>query len=66
MRTSFDGRMSATDAANMRANLMELHFAIGAIIMSLMFGAVLGGDDDKKKFARNMALNLLARTQTDI
>ena len=66
MRTSFDGRMSATDAANMRANMMELHFAIGAIIMSLIVGGALGDDDDKQKFARNMALNMLTRVQTDI
>ena len=66
MRTSFDGRMSTTDAANMRANLMELHFAIGAIIMTLILRGALGDDDDKQKFIRNMALNLLTRTQTDI
>ena len=64
-KTSFSGRMSEVDAANMRANLMELHFVLGTMIMTLML-ASLFTPDDKKKYGINVAVNLLMRQQADI
>ena len=40
MRTSFDGRMSEMDAANMKANLMELHFMLGLMALMLILKAL--------------------------
>jgi hypothetical protein len=65
MNTDFEGRMSAADAANMRANLMELHFLVGSIIMCLILGAGFN-DEEKKRFRINALINLLSRQQSDI
>lgn len=65
MKTSFNDRMSPVDAANMRANLMELHFLIGSIILSLILGSSFD-DDDKKRLGINSLINILTRQQTDI
>jgi len=66
MRTSFDGRMSETDAANMRANLMELHFALGMLALMLILRAAIPDDERKKNFTYNMLINLITRQQNDI
>jgi hypothetical protein len=65
LKTSFNDRMSPTDAANMRSNMMELHFLIGSIILSLVLGAAFD-DDDKKRLGINSLVNILTRQQTDI
>ena len=65
LNTSFDGRMSEVDAANMRANLMELHFLLGTIAMILLIGAAFD-DDDKYKFMANSMINIIGRQQSDI
>lgn len=66
MRTSFDGRMSEVDAANMRANLMELHFALGTMLLMLIAKAAIPDEDKKKNFSYNMLINLITRQQADI
>jgi hypothetical protein len=65
MKTSFDGRMSATDAANMRANMMELHFLLGTIATVFTIGMAFS-TDDKKNFRLNALINLINRQQQDI
>lgn len=66
MRTSFDGRMSEVDAANMKANLMELHFILGTIMLMMILKAAIPDEDKKKNFAYNMFINLILRQQNDI
>jgi len=65
-KTSFDGRMSEVDAANMRANLMELHFVLGTILMMMLLKAAIPDEDRKKNFTYNMIMNLIIRQQNDI
>ena len=65
MRTSFDGRMSETDAANMRANLMELHFMLGLMALMLILKAAVP-DEEKKNFSYNFLINMIIRQQNDI
>ena len=65
-KTSFDGRMSEVDAANMKANLMELHFILGTILMMLILKAAIPDEDKKKNFTYNMMMNLIMRQQNDI
>jgi hypothetical protein len=65
MKTSFNDRMSPVDAANMRANMMELHFLIGSIILALILGSAFD-DDEKKRLGINSLINILTRQQTDI
>lgn len=66
MRTSFDGRMSEVDSANMKANLMELHFILGTIMLMMILKAAIPDEDKKKNFAYNMFINLILRQQNDI
>lgn len=66
MRTSFDGRMSESDAANMKANLMELHFLLGTMLLMLVLRAAVDDDDEKRNFTFNMLINLTTRMQNDI
>ena len=66
MRTSFDGRMSEVDAANMRANLMELHFMLGLMALMLILKGAIPDDEKKKNFGYNMLINMIVRQQNDI
>ncbi len=66
MRTSFDGRMSETDAANMRANLMELHFMLGLMALMLILKAAVPDEEKKKNFTYNFLINMIIRQQNDI
>jgi hypothetical protein len=66
MKTDFSGRMSPVDAANMKANMMELHFLLGSIMLILLLGLAFDDEDDKKKFRINTITNLILRLQTDI
>ena len=52
MKTSFDGRMSETDAANMRGNMQELQFFLGTVSAILTMGLAFDSDD-KKNFRIN-------------
>ena len=66
MRTSFDGRMSEMDAANMRANLMELHFMLGLMALMLILKAAVPDEEKKKNFSYNFLINMIIRQQNDI
>lgn len=66
MRTSFDGRMSESDAANMRANLMELHFMLGLMALMLVLKASVPDEDKKNNFTYNFLINMAIRQQNDI
>ena len=66
MRTSFDGRMSETDAANMKANMMELHFMLGIMALMLLLRAAVPDDEKKDNFTYNFLINMLTRQQNDI
>ena len=66
MRTSFDGRMSETDAANMKANLMELHFALGVLALMLILRGAIPDEERKKNFTCNMLINMCIRQKNDI
>ena len=66
MRTSFDGRMSEMDAANMKANLMELHFMLGLMALMLILKAAVPDEEKKKNFSYNFLINMIIRQQNDI
>lgn len=66
MRTSFDGRMSESDAANMKANLMELHFMLGLMALMLILKAAVPDEDKKHNFTYNFLINMAIRQQNDI
>ena len=66
MRTSFDGRMSEMDAANMKANLMELHFMLGLMALMLILKAAVPDEEKKKNFTYNFLINMIIRQQNDI
>ena len=66
MRTSFDGRMSESDAANMRANMMELHFMLGLMALMLILKAAVPDEDKKNNFTYNFLINMIIRQQNDI
>ena len=66
MKTDFSGRMSEVDAANMKANLMELHFILGMIALMLLLRAAVPDEDRKKNFTYNMLINLISRQQNDM
>lgn len=65
LSTKFDQRLNPVDAANMRANLMELHVLLGLILLNLTLKAALPDDDeDRRTFF--VLLNLGYRMQSDI
>ena len=66
MRTSFDGRMSEMDVANMKANLMELHFMLGLMALMLILKAAVPDEERKKNFSYNFLINMIIRQQNDI
>ena len=66
MKTDFSGRMNEVDAANMKANLMEIHFILGMIALMLLLRAAVPDEDKKKNFTYNMLINLISRQQNDM
>lgn len=65
MKTTYDKKFSAVDAANMRKNMMELHIMLGLMGLALLFKA-MADDDDDEDMAANFLLNQTIRLRTDI
>jgi hypothetical protein len=65
MKTTYDKKFSAVDAANMRKNMMELHIMLGLMGLALLFKAMADDDDDDDAVV-NFLLNQTIRLRTDI
>lgn len=65
MSTRFDDRLNEVDAANMRANLLELQVLVGLVILIMSLKGLVPDDDDKKKYFYAL-INLGQRFRSDI
>ena len=68
-KTKFGDNISEVDAANMRANLMEIWILIGVVGIGAILKAAMDDEDDDKKasiFMANILINQMTRMQTDI
>lgn len=66
-KAQFSDEFTEVDAANMRANMMELAMLMSLYGVALVVKAAFGDDDeDYTKYAVNLMLNQMTRMQTDI
>lgn len=68
-KTDFDKKFSELDAANLRANLMELQILLTLFALYLLMKGLMDDDDDKKSskvLAQNFLLNNILRQSADL